>query len=70
MVLERVLAAGPVHAVVNNFGFARFGRIGAIELDDLTEVYDLNVRTAVQVVQATLPGMLANGSGRIVNVTA
>ena len=32
--------------------------------------YDLNVRTAVQVVQAALPGMLAAGWGRIVNVTS
>lgn len=69
-VLERVIAAGPVGAVVNNFGFARFGRIGSIELDSLAETYDLNVRTAVQVVQAALPGMLAAGSGRIVNVTS
>jgi 3-oxoacyl-[acyl-carrier protein] reductase len=30
----------------------------------------LNVRTAVQVVQAVLPGMLAAGWGRIVNVTS
>ena len=48
----------------------RFGRIGSIDLDDLFETYDLNVRTAVQVVQAVLPGMLAARWGRIVNVTS
>lgn len=48
----------------------RFARIGSIDLDDLFETYDLNVRTAVQVVQAALPGMLAAGWGRIVNVTS
>ena len=56
--------------MVNNVGFARFGRIGSIELDHLFDTYDLNVRTAVQVVQAALPGMLAAGWGRIVNVTS
>ena len=69
-VLDEVVASGPVDAVVNNVGFARFGRIGQIDLDDLSEIYDLNVRTTVQVVQAVLPGMLAAGWGRIVNVTS
>lgn len=69
-VLERVLADGRVDAAVNNVAIARFGRIGSINLDDLFTTYDLNVRTAVQVVQAVLPGMLANGWGRIVNVSS
>ena len=69
-VLERVVASGPIDAVVNNVGFVRFGRIGSIDLDHLFETYDLNVRTAVQVVQAVLPGMLAAQWGRIVNVTS
>lgn len=68
--LERVLKNGRIDAVVNNVGVARFGRIGSIDLDDLFATYDLNVRTAVQVVQAALPGMLAAGWGRIVNVTS
>lgn len=69
-VLERVVANGRVDAVVNNVAVARFGRVGSIDLDDLFSTYDLNVRTAVQVVQAVLPGMLASGWGRIVNVTS
>jgi 3-oxoacyl-[acyl-carrier protein] reductase len=69
-VLERIVASGPIDAVVNNMGFAQFGRIGSIDLDHLSQTYDLNVRTAVQVVQAALPGMLAAGWGRIVNVTS
>jgi len=69
-VLERIVARGPVDAVVNNVGFVHFGRIGSIDLDHLFDTYDMNVRTAVQVVQAVLPGMLAAGWGRIVNVTS
>jgi 3-oxoacyl-[acyl-carrier protein] reductase len=68
--LDRIVAEGVVDGVVNNVGYARFGRIGSIDLDDLFVSYDMNVRTAVQVVQAVLPGMLANGWGRIVNVTS
>ena len=68
--LESVVATGRVDAVVNNFGYARWGALGQIDLDDLMPTYDLNVRVAVQVTQAALPGMLAGNWGRIVNVTS
>lgn len=68
--LDAIVTDGAVDAVVNNVGFAHFGRIGSIDLDHLFDTYNLNVRTAVQVVQAALPGMLAQGWGRIVNVTS
>lgn len=69
-VLDAVIASGPIDAVVNNIGFVRMGRIGDIDLDHLFDTYDLNVRVAIQVVQAALPGMLAAGWGRIVNVSS
>jgi 3-oxoacyl-[acyl-carrier protein] reductase len=68
--LDKIVAAGRVDAVVNNVGLARFGRIGSIDLDELAITYDMNVRTAVQVVQAVLPGMVEARWGRIVNVTS
>ncbi|OBI42631.1 SDR family oxidoreductase [Mycobacterium sp. E796] len=68
--LDAIVADGVVDAVVNNVGFSRWGRIGSIDLDDLFATYDMNVRTAVQVAQAVLPGMIASGWGRIVNVTS
>lgn len=68
--LNAIVAEGRVDAVVNNVGLPRFGRIGSIDLDDLFITYDMNVRTAVQVVQAVLPGMIESGWGRIVNVTS
>ncbi|TQR88004.1 SDR family oxidoreductase [Mycobacterium hodleri] len=69
-VLTAVIEAGPIDAVVNNVGYVQFGRIGSINLDHLFDTYDVNVRVAVQVVQSALPGMLAAGWGRIVNVTS
>ncbi|MFG1930923.1 SDR family oxidoreductase [Mycobacterium sp. NPDC048908] len=68
--LASILAGGRVDGVVNNVGYVQMGRIGSIDLDHLFDTYDMNVRTAVQVVQAVLPGMLAAGWGRIVNVTS
>jgi 3-oxoacyl-[acyl-carrier protein] reductase len=68
--LDRIVGESRVDAVVNNVGLARFGRIGSIDLDDLFVTYDMNVRAAVQVVQAALPGMIDARWGRIVNVTS
>lgn len=68
--LHKIVTEGRVDAVVNNVGLARFAHIGSIDLDDLFTTYDMNVRIAVQVVQAVLPGMVEAGWGRIVNVTS
>jgi NAD(P)-dependent dehydrogenase (short-subunit alcohol dehydrogenase family) len=68
--LAEVLGSGPVDAVVNNVGLVRPAMLGSVELDDLADVYDLNVRVAVQVTQAALPAMTERGWGRIVNVTS
>src|SRR6202012_1064371 len=68
--LDTSVSEGAVGGVVNNVGMARFGRIGSIDLDDPFSTSDMNVGTAVQVVQAVLPGMLDAEWGRIVNVTS
>lgn len=68
-ILDEIITTRPIDAVVNNVGFVRFGRIGSIDLDDLFDTYDMNVRVPIQAAQAALPGMLASGWGRIVNIT-
>ena len=68
--LTEILDAGPVHALVNNVGLVRPAKLGEVDLDDLATVFDVNVRVAVQATQAVLPGMLAEGWGRIVNITS
>jgi NAD(P)-dependent dehydrogenase (short-subunit alcohol dehydrogenase family) len=69
-VLREVMGAGPVDAVVNNVGMVRPAPVGEVALSDLDAVLDMNVRTALQIVQAVLPGMLARSWGRVVNVTS
>jgi 3-oxoacyl-[acyl-carrier protein] reductase len=68
--LDAVLSTGPVDAVVNNVGLVRPAYLPDVNLDDLDDVYDLTVRVAVQVTQATLPGMTAQHWGRIVNLSS
>ncbi|MFF7191551.1 SDR family oxidoreductase [Streptomyces sp. NPDC008222] len=68
--LDAVLQHGTVDAVVNNVGIVRPALLPAVDLDDLLTVYDLTVRTAVQLTQAVLPGMAKQHWGRIVNLTS
>ena len=68
--LGRLSRKRAVDGVVNNVGLVRPARLGEVALDDLDAVLDLNLRTAVQTVQAALPGMRARGWGRVVNVSS
>ncbi|MEU7765870.1 SDR family oxidoreductase [Nocardia sp. NPDC049190] len=68
--LDDIVAGSGVDAVVNNVSYQRFSHIGSVDLDDLFTTYDMNIRVAVQVVQAVLPGMIEAGRGRIVNLSS
>lgn len=58
----------PVDGVVNNVGLVRPGPIDHLDLAELYEVFDVNVRVAAQVVKTFVPGMKARHAGRIVNI--
>lgn len=74
--VERMAAAveetiGPVTLLVNNAG--RFGPVGplaAIDPDNWWQALEVNVRGPLYCARAVLPGMLARGYGRIVNVSS
>ncbi|WP_338081647.1 SDR family NAD(P)-dependent oxidoreductase [Agrobacterium leguminum] len=59
-----------IDGVVNNVGLVRPQALDDIELDALDAVLRLNLHPAIQAVQAALPGMRANGWGRIVNISS
>ena len=58
----------PVDAIVNNVGIVRPEPLGDIDLASLYEVFDLNVRVALQVTQAFVPSLKARKEGRIINI--
>ena len=58
----------PVDGIVNNVGIVKPAPLGEVELSSLYEVYDLNLRVAVQVTQAFVASMKARHEGRIVNI--
>lgn len=69
-VLDGIAADHEIDGVVNNVGLVLPQPLGDVDLAALGNVYDLNVRTAVQVAQAFLGGMKARRWGRIVNITS
>jgi len=69
-VLEHINARHEVDGLVNNLGLNVVERIGSVDLDQFRRVIDMNLRSAVQVTQAFLPGMRARRYGRIVNISS
>lgn len=59
-----------VDALVNNVGAGGPQFLGSIDLDALRALYDINVRTAVQMTQGLLGQMKANTWGRIINLAS
>lgn len=56
--------------LVNNVGLVRPQPLGDVTLDDLDAVLRVNLGSALQAAQALLPGLRAQGWGRIVNVSS
>ncbi len=59
-----------VDILVNNAGFATQGRFDAIPAERDHEQIMVNVATVVDLTHALLPGMVARGTGTIVNVSS
>jgi len=63
-------ARGNVLGIVNNVGLAKHETIDAVDLREFATIMDLNVRPALQLTQALVPGMRSARFGRIINVTS
>ncbi len=68
--LRRALAGGPITRLVNNVGIVCPASAEAQTLDEFDLAVSLNLRCALQCMQALLPGMKAAGFGRIVNMSS
>ena len=68
--LKEALSHGPITRLVNNVGMVRPGPVEEQTLADLDLVVSLNIRCALQCLQALLPGMKAAGFGRVVNISS
>ncbi|MGR8011916.1 oxidoreductase [Streptomyces hypolithicus] len=67
--VETVEAAhGAVGALVNNAGYGQYGTVEETDLDAVRRQFETNVFGLSRMAQLVLPGMRAQGRGRIVNV--
>ncbi len=69
--VERVTAEhGAVGALVNNAGYSHSGALETLDMDDVRRQFETNVFGLLRMCQLVLPGMRAQGSGRIVNMSS
>jgi short-subunit dehydrogenase len=67
--LEAVEEHGkPIDVLVNDAGVLETGNFAELDLDAQLRIVDLNVRALTELTHRFLPGMIARGSGRILNV--
>ena len=59
-----------VEALINNAGFATYGKFAETSLADETEEINLNILTLTQLTKLFLQQMIARGSGKICNVAS
>jgi 3-oxoacyl-[acyl-carrier protein] reductase len=69
-VLGRLATEERFDILVNNVGLVQSAPAESITADELLRVLDVNLRPALQALQAVLPYMRSNGWGRIVNVSS
>ena len=68
---ERLLAAAPeIDILVTNAGGPPPGLWSDWDRDDFIKALDANMLTPIALMKAVLPGMMARGWGRIVNITS
>lgn len=65
-----VLAHGPFDILVTNAGGPPPGLWSDWDRDDFIKALDGNMLTPIALMQACLPGMIARGWGRVVNITS
>lgn len=64
------LTAHVPDVLVNNAGFGAYGRFAEIDPGLSLNMIDTNVSALARLTAAVLPGMLARGSGRVLNVAS
>lgn len=68
--ISKLLDLCPIDALVNNLGVGGPQFLGSIDFKTLHHLYDLNVRTAVQMTQGLMEPMKQRRWGRVINLSS
>jgi short-subunit dehydrogenase len=63
-------AHAAVGTLVNNAGYSQSGAVESVPLEDVRRQFETNVFGLVRMCQLVLPGMRAQGHGKIVNISS
>jgi short-subunit dehydrogenase len=67
---DRIAAAENLDLLVNNAGFGTLGRFWEADLDGQDRMHRLHVLATMRLTHAALRGMVARGSGAVINVAS
>ena len=56
--------------LVNNAGINKHALVGELDLAEFDRILDINLRSAVTLCRAIVPGMAARRDGRVINITS
>jgi len=69
--IEQIVAKPHRYEVlVNNAGFGIHGDFGSTDIDQNMRLVNVQISSTLQLTRAVLPGMIARGSGKILNVAS
>ena len=69
--VETVLAeSGHIDVLVNNAGYGSYGSLEEVPLDEARRQFEVNVFGLARLTQLVLPGMRAQRSGHVVNISS
>jgi len=63
-------AEGAVGVLINNAGYSQSGAVESVPIDQVRRQFETNVFGLIRMCQLALPGMRAQGWGRIVNLSS
>ncbi len=64
------IEAGHIDVLVNNAGYAAYGAVEDVPLEEARHQFEVNVFGLARMTQLVLPGMRSRGAGRIINVSS